>query len=314
MRPTWKQRLFAAVAALLPLSASAAPIAYAVGFSDLYRIDLATGQANKIGPIGFNDVEGLAFAPDGSLYAVADATMAIGGNNSATTDFLLRINTSTGAGSLVGQLPGLQQPSPNDQLDYGLAFTCDGRLWLSSDTSTQLWEVNPANAAVALVGSMGAPISGLAANGQGLFGVSTEPGGALYRINTGNASVQRVGSLELADRMYDAGADFDGNGRLWTTIDYFSPPTGLPPLRNDVAQVDPATGQRLATLTISGAGTGIDTVQMEGLAIAPTAACGSNPGTGTPAPGAPEVVPVDSPWMLTLLALVLMPLAWRRLR
>lgn len=310
MRPLMLQRLFAVALATLPLSAAADTNAYAVGFNELYRIELGSARATRVGPIGFNDVEGLAVAPDGTLFGVADATMAIGNNSSATTDFLIRINPTSGAGTLVGQLPGLQQPAPNDQLDYGLAFTCDGRLWMSSDSTGQLWEVNPASAAVRLVGNLAAPISGLAANGQGLYGVSTEPGGALYSINTETAAVERLGSMQLSDRMYDAGADFDADGRLWVTVDYLLPPTGVPVLRNDLAELDPRTGARYSLTPITGAGSGIDTVQMEGMAIRPTALCGSSqPGLSGPRP-----VPFGGQGLSLLIAGLLLVLGGLQLR
>ena len=97
MRPLLRRRLLAALFCLLPLPALAAPQAYVSAWNTLYRLDLATGQATPVGTgIGFNDVEGLAFAPDGTLYGVADGTA---GSGSASTDFLIRIDTATGTGT-----------------------------------------------------------------------------------------------------------------------------------------------------------------------------------------------------------------------
>jgi hypothetical protein len=168
MRPL-RDRFLAGLLALLPLTSLAQPVGYAVGFDSLYRINLATGQTTAVGPIGFNDVEGLAFGPSGLLYGVADATA---GSGSGITDLLIRIDTNTGAGTLIGAMPTLAGAGPNGNLDYGLAFTCDGRLWLSSDTTQQLWEVDPANAGTRLVGNTGRNISGLAARGNRLYGLS----------------------------------------------------------------------------------------------------------------------------------------------
>lgn len=293
MRPVWAW-LLAGLMALLSRDALADPVGYAAGFSDLYRIDFATGQATLVGPIGYNDVEGLAFAPNGLLYAVADASA---GSGSGLTDFLIRIDPATGAGTLVAPLAGLSNQGlpgagSNFELDYGLAFTGDGRLWLSSDTLSLLWEVNPATGATRLVGATGARITGLAARGNDLFGVSAVGAESLYRIDTSTGAASVIGSLGLAERMYDAGLDFDSAGRLWLTIDYFSPPNGIPPLRNDIAQIDPATGAVTALRSIVGAGSGFDTVQMEGLAIAPPVASGNvgvAPPTPVPGPALPAL-------------------------
>lgn len=306
MRPL-RGLLLAGLMALLPLAALAEPIGYAAGFDRLYRIDMATGQASAVGPIGFNDVEGLAISPGGVLYAAADATI---GTGSGQSDFLIRIDPNTGAGTLVGALSGLQnQGVPGAaggfELDYGLAFTADGRLWLSSDTINLLWEVDPRNGQTRLVGSTGARISGLAARGNDLFGVSSAGGEGLYRIDRETGQATLVGALALPDTMYDAGLDFDANGRLWLTVDYFSPPTGLPPLRNDLAEIDPETGAVLSLRTITGAGTGIDSAQMEGLAIAaPT----------LPLARATSPVPVNEPWLLAGLGTLMLAVAGARLR
>ena len=86
----------------------AAPIGYAVrsdGDDQLYRIDLATGAATAIGPVGFPSVEGLSFQPStGVLFGVDDETLQ-----------LLTIDVTTGAGSLVGDLG-------TTDVDLGLTF------------------------------------------------------------------------------------------------------------------------------------------------------------------------------------------------
>lgn len=298
MRPRPAQWLAAVLLSFASL-ASAQPFGYAAGFNELYRVNLANGQATRVGAMGFNDVEGLALSPGGTLFGVADATMLVGNQPSATSDFLLRINTTTGAGTLVGQLSGLQGLGPGGNLDYGLAFTCDGRLWMSSDTTGELWSVDPATAETRRIGVMGVPISGLAARGNELFGVSVDAGAALFSIDTSNASTRRIGGIALPAVMYDAGLDFDADGRLWLTVDYLPPPSGSTLLRNDLVELDPVTGQVLSLETISGAGSGINTVQMEALAIAPPGGCTSS-GGGTVA--APIIVPGPGAPALLLLA------------
>lgn len=286
MRPLTMQRLFAALLVLAPLSANAEPIGYATGFDALYRVDLATGQATRLGPIGYNDVEGLAISPQGVLYGVADATV---GNGSGTTDFLLRIDQTTGAGTLVGQLAGLAGQGPTGNLDYGLAFTCDGRLWLSSDTTDELWEVDPANAVPRRVGSTGQALSGLAGSGNELYGVSIGNTPALYRIDTATAASTLVGPLNAGGVVDDAGLDFDATGRLWALLDPEPAAVGV----TRIAQLNRTTGAADV-----GASIGVN-VGFEGLAIAPPGSC-SSPGVGSTA----VQVPGPGPLGLGLLGLL----------
>ena len=80
--------------------AVAEPLAYASGFDALYRIDLADGKATLLGEFGsagagalIGDVEGLAIAPDGTLFAVSDARKT-----------LLRVDPANGRATTVGEL------------------------------------------------------------------------------------------------------------------------------------------------------------------------------------------------------------------
>ena len=131
MRPLLA-RLTAGLMALLPLAADAEPFGYAAGGDNqLYRLDLGSGQATRVGAMGFVDVEGLALSPHGVLYGVADGGTGLPG--SSVPDFLVRIDPATGAGTAIGSL-GLmgQGTGAFFDLDYGLAFTCDGRLQADS--------------------------------------------------------------------------------------------------------------------------------------------------------------------------------------
>jgi hypothetical protein len=65
--------------------------------SVLVQIDPATGRATVIGAIGYDDIFGLAFGPDGVLYAVADGE--VGG-----IPHLISIDKVTGAGTPIGQM------------------------------------------------------------------------------------------------------------------------------------------------------------------------------------------------------------------
>jgi hypothetical protein len=292
---------------LCSVPAAAQTSGYASGFDvstaqdSLYRINLESGVATRIGPLGFLDVEGLAVHPDGTLYGAVDGTSVQGGGS----DLLIRINTETGAGTFAAALSGLAGLGPGlgGQMDYGLAATCDGRLWLSSDTLGHLWEVNRQDGSLRRVVQAGPKLSGLAASGNFLYGLALDTEESLYRIDTQTLAVTRIGGLGLPSRIYDAGLDFDASGRLWATLDYLTPPDGAQlVLRNDIAELDPLSGAILRRYPITGAGSGLNTTQMEGLAIAPP----SCEDRGTPGVGsAPKPVPLDSPLALLLAALAL---------
>ena len=310
MRPL-RDWLLAGLLTLLPLSASADPLGYAVAFDALYRVDLGTRQATLIGPVNFNDVDGLAFGPDGTLYGVADATA---GSGSGVSDLLIRIDTSTGAGTLIAPLAGLAGTGQGGSLDYGLAFTCDGRMWASSDSTGQFWEVTPTTGAVRLVANTGAPLSGLAANADALFGIGVMQGSgnasqqALYQIDPETGIATRIGSLGVGDTLSGAGADFDAAGVLWATLDSQPPDFDR---ASRIARIDLATGA--ATVTGSAAGV-TDNISLRALAIAPTAACAAGGGgNGNNNPPAAHLVPGPSPVLLVLLGGLLLLIAFRGL-
>lgn len=301
--------LYAGLILLFAAPCSAQVQGFASGFDTqsgqeaLYRVDLATGAAVRIGALGFRDVDGLAFDREGRLYGAADGSSEQGG----LSDLLIRIDTGSGAGSLVAPLAGLagQGPGQGGQLDYGLAFGCDGRAWLASDTLGHLWEVDRASGDVRQVIQSGPLLSGITVRGDFLYGLSVAPDEALYRIDTRTLGVERLGGLALQNRIYDAGLDFDADGRLWATLDYLTPPEGAEVVfRNDLAELDPETGRVLRRLPIAGAGSGISTVQLEGLAVAPPD-CSTSGGGVPPGGDGPQVVPAVGWPGLALLALVL---------
>lgn len=299
MRPTCARRLLAALAWLLPLPALAAPTAYVTAWNTLYRLDLGTAQATRIGNgIGFNDVEGLAFSPDGILYGVADGTM---GNGSELTDFLIRIDTATGSGALIGPLKGLAGQGPNGQLDYGLAFTCDGRLWASSDTTGRLWEIDPRNGDVREVGNTQAPLSDISARGNKLYAVGVQNGfgdreqQALYSLDPATGFAARIGSLGINDTLSSSGIDFDADGVLWATLDSQPPDVGR---ASRLARIDLATGKANVVGSISGV---IDNISVRAMAIGRPGAC--SVAGGAHPPGFPLPVPGPGLPVLILLGL-----------
>ena len=302
-------RRFVAAASLTLACASAVqaePMAYAAGFDDLFRIDLATGQATRIGAFGgsggvtFVDVEGLAIAPDGTLYGVADAQK-----------LLFRVDTSNGHASLVGALRENGQPIANDaNLDFGLAFTCDGRLWLSSDKRALLWEVDPGSGNARLVGATGAKISGLAARGDRLVGIGVEGSEGLYSVDRDTGAASLIAPLAPHVNFTDAGLDFDAEGRLWAVRDFFPPDPA-----SDIVRIDVTTGAIASVAPVRFA-PGVVDKEIETLAIAAPGGClGTGPVVppGGVTPGVQQI-PATGRGALALLAALLAAFAALALR
>lgn len=255
-----------AMSAATALPAAADSLAYGVSFNKLYRIDLASGQTTLIGETGFNDVEGLALSPSGVLYGIVDSTKT-----------LITIDKQTGRGSLIGSSPGNtgltgQGVGQFDALDFGLAFTCDGRLWASSDTTGKLWQLDPASGRATYVGHLGAQITGLGANADGLFGLGSQGHEGVYRVNVTTGAATRFGGLSPNLTFADGGLDFDAEGNLWAILDYRPPDDNRP---SDIVRIDLVTGAATFVATTL--------PEMEGLAISPIAAC-RGPGGGSSSP------------------------------
>ncbi|MBK6726909.1 MAG: hypothetical protein IPG63_06540 [Xanthomonadales bacterium] len=277
-----------ALSTAMALPAAAEPLAYAISFNKLYRIDLASGQTSLIGETGFNDVEGLAMAADGVLYGLVDSTKT-----------LITIDKASGHGTMVGGGTGNtglsgQGVGQFDALDFGLAFTCDGRLFASSDTVKKLWQIDRASGHATLVGDLGFQITGLGADGGGLYGLGSQGDEGVYRINSTTAASTRLGVLAPNLVFADGGLDFDAEGRLWAILDYRPPDDNRP---SDIVRVD----------LNSGAATFVSTTlpEMEGLAIGPTPVCrGPLPG------GNAASIPVGGSVASVLLAIVLACSGW----
>ena len=266
MRPL-RDWLLAGLLTLLPLMASADPLGYAVAFDTLYRVDLATGQATLIGPVGFNDVDGLAFGPDGTLYGAADATA---GSGSGISDLLIRIDTNSGAGTLVALWPGW--PAPDRRLARLWPQPSPAMAGCGPRRTAPGSSGSPATGAVRLVANTGAPLSGLAANGEALYGIgvtgvaATPPSRRSTRLIRKPARSPASVRSALATPCRSAGADFDASGVLWAA--------GLQPPDFDrasrIACIDLTTG----IATVIGSATGVtDNISLRSMAIAPTAAC-----------------------------------------
>ncbi len=201
------------------------------GDDQLYSIDLTTGVATAIGPVGFTDVEGLAFHPlTRVLYGVDD-----------DTDQLITIDLNTGAGTAVGPLNVLFT-------DMGLTFDQHANLWMSTDIPEDFYSINPGTGAATAIGNQGQDVTGLASSFDGtIYGLGGDHVNNTVTINTVTGLATPVGLLLNVD-VTDGGIDFDAEGTLWGLED-----TGT------IFTIDPMTGEAtVVTTTLTG---------FEGLAI-----------------------------------------------
>jgi hypothetical protein len=173
----------------------------------LYAISPTTGAAGVIGPIGAATVSSIAFAPDGvTLYGVG----IVGG----LTNFeLIKINTSTGAGTPIGAT-GLSGPCQD------MAFRSDGTLFCYS--AGGIFTINTTTGVATLVGSTGGFPDG---NGLAFLG------NVLYTANQNELDTinQSTGAATLAiPLIYSsafgggesraAGMKFHPNGTLYAAV------------------------------------------------------------------------------------------------
>jgi uncharacterized repeat protein (TIGR01451 family) len=269
----------ALVAIPLP-RALAAPIAYSVRSDvndQLYQIDLATGIATAIGPVGFTDVEGLSFDCAGNLFGVDDVT-----------DQLISINPATGAGTAVGLL-GIGGVGIEN--DFGLAFDFAGNARLSTDAPANFYSVNPATGAATLVGAQGQAVTGLAINAAGvIFGLGGDLTNNLVTINPATGAATVVGPLGGAvSLLLDGGLNFDAGGTLWALGDP-TPGTGNP---GQIFTINIVTGAAtlVATPTVGGLAAG----GFEGLAINTTCAATPTPTPTNTSGPSPTPLPTNTP-------------------
>ena len=250
---------------VLSASLAAAPDGYSINsdspsdnHDSLYRIDLATGQQTKLGFVrSLNqiklDVEGLAFAPDGTLYGMDDESLKL---------FPLNVDNGQVLSSKEVSLSGLGSAGGND---FGMSFACDGNLYATSAQTNSLFRVSMSGAAtqIGANGSLTTSIYGLAAFGNPvkLYGLSR--GGVdnngnttsavntsdLYSINPVTGVATKIGPLGAATPFREAGLAFDNNGQLWAITDRTGILTGSLP--NQILRINTATGAAEVVSTVS---------------------------------------------------------------
>jgi len=270
------------VVSLFAVSANGAPVAYSVNSDSLdssttdslYEIDLATGADQRKGKLftGIStplDTEGLAFDPDGTLWGVDDDSLK-----------LFPINTSTGGISFSKQLP-LTGFSTGGGNDFGMTFSCDNTLYVSTVRTQSLHRVDQTNGnsqVIGSIGALGANISAIAAygnptklyglgNGQFQDGSTDSPN--LYSINPDTGGASLIGPLGAQAGDYNQGGlAFDNLGGLWVITDRGIINNTLANLPSQILSIDPGTGN--ATLVGN-----TSEVGFESLAIAPPSGCSS---------------------------------------
>ncbi len=286
----------AGMLAVAASSATAVPLtAYGEAFDTLYRINLDTRQASRVGASGtyagqiIGGISGLTTLPDGALLAVVDSRK-----------LLIQVDPASGAATVTGDLGLAGQGSGQfDSLDLNMAAGCDDTLWLVSASANKLWTVNRTSGLATLVGATGHTITGLVAYGEQLYGAGGRGDNRFYRIDTETGAATPIGEFgpALTRWVNSVSMSFDAAGTLWAAINYVPPQNDneTPADWSDLATIDPATGR----LTVLGPITGPESLRqigMKGFTIGPAQCLGA---------GAPHAAPVRSPWMLALLGLLL---------
>ena len=263
---------------LFAVSANAAPMAYSINSDSgnlvtedsLFRIDLATGSNQIRGELisGIEnrlDTEGLAIAPDGVLWGIDDDSLT-----------LFPINTDSGAIKFQDEIPlaGFQVGGGND---FGMTFSCDNSLYISSVRTQTLYHLNldGSSEMIGAEGALGANISAIAAigtptrlyglgNGQFQDGTTDAPN--LYSIDVATGVATLIGPLGAqADEYNQAGLAFNSDGSLWAITDRRIINNTIADLPSQILKIDVNSGTATMMSNTSEVG-------FESLAIAPPAA------------------------------------------
>lgn len=302
------------VVSLFAISANGAPVAYSVNSDSLnsattdslYVIDLATGFDTQIHELstGSNtplDTEGLAFAPDGTLWGIDDESLK-----------LFPINKDTGFIKFANQisLSGFGQAGGKN--DFGMTFSCDNTLYVSTVRTQSLHRLDQTDGSSQVVGTLDENISAIAAygnptrlyglgNGQFQDGSTDSPN--LYRIDPDTGETDLIGPLgTAAGDYYQGGLAFDQLGGLWAITDRGSIKikNGLANVPSQILSIDITTGTATLMGTTAEGG-------FESLAIAPPSGCEVKGGEIEEFPRIPTLNPVGR--LLTVFILLLTGMA-----
>lgn len=264
------------LASLFAVSANAAAVlGYSVNSDSasdnqdsLFMVDLSSAVDDLRGRLDPNpqnqrDTEGLAFAPGGVLWGIDDLTLT-----------LFRINKESGS-ILVGDERSLKGLPTGGGNDFGMTFSCDNTLYITSVVTNTLYELDLQGNSQA-IGTLNANISAIAAIGaetqlyglgNGLDGDGQPDSPNLYRIDVKTGAATMVGALGAQAGAYNqAGLAFDAEGNLWAITDRRGVNKSIDGLPSQVLMIDKTTGA--ATLVGE-----TSEVGFESLAIAPPVNC-----------------------------------------
>jgi hypothetical protein len=226
--------------------------------TNLYILDPTTGGiVTTVGPIGFA-VTGLATHPTtGILYATT-------ANASPTSPgALIAINTTTGAGVLIGDL------HPTNQTAADITFGADGTLygWLEANDD-DLVTIDLTTGAATIVGNAGLSTAGggLAGSSNPLLLFGEGDGGCMDTIDTGTgAATTCVATLDGTADWQIPAADHNAGGTLYAVR--MDDAGGSNPRPAELITIDTTTG----AVTVIG-----DTVdRLDAIAFGPAAAAPS---------------------------------------
>ena len=222
--------------------------------ADLMILNPATGEVEEvIGSIGYT-CTGLAFSPDGSLYGVT-------GNNDPLCGWcLIRIDTLTGTGELVGNMEGLMDDisfSPQGVL-YGWYKGSGSVVWINQ-TTTFAYPVGLSDLTTFGNGLAFAPDGVLYLAGDG-------DTGNLYTISPENSHVLTTTPLHGADGWGIGGLAVDKDGTIYG-IRKQNPPESGPPSQADLITINPSTGS-ITSIGLIRSG-GVNVANMDAIAFSP---------------------------------------------
>jgi hypothetical protein len=175
--------------------------------SDLYTVDHTTAAVTSVGASGYA-ITGLAIDPTSSiLYGVTSP------GSGASPKSLITINTSTGAGTLVGGLGGKVIPD--------IAFDSTGQMYGWDNTGGALATINKTTGAVADLGASGIGGGkvglGIAINSTDVCYLFAKGSTAnYYTMNLSTGAATLVGSLDgTGSGTSITAASFDGANVCW---------------------------------------------------------------------------------------------------
>ena len=268
---------------LFAINANGAPMAYSVNSDSsnlstedsLYLIDLSTGIDQRRGALFTGveirrDTEGLAFASDRTLWGIDDQSLT-----------LFPINTVSGSINFNEEISLTGIPSGGGN-DFGMTFSCDNSLFITSVVTQTLYNVDSGGDSVA-IGALGANISAIAAIGNptrlyglgnGQFDNGNPDSPNLYSIDVNTGVATLIGPLgNDADEYSQGGLAFDSDGTLWAITDRRIINNTDAKLPSQILRIDVDTGT--ATLVSS-----TSEIGFESLAISPPSACNITSGAG----------------------------------